>query len=318
MHVIAFDDGARVGAGRAGSAVGTGTVLRRWSVVVVQGVGDDPRLVVVPFGVADHEVTAAVCTRVPEGAVLGVHAIEGGVAVGAGPDVEGAVPHVAGVALVDAAGPPGVADEDPVLGHRRVGPRVERRRGREVVAPVRRHARLAAAVAAVPPDPVAAAASAAQEVAHRQVLHVDAVGLDLDAVAPAETGVLNRGVVAARLRRRGSRAGDDDVVAVHPPHADARRRDQDAVLRRPRLVVHAGRDEHRVTGAGGGHGRLDGAVPPCNPVERADEQGMGRRRLRRPGEGERGRQCEPDPAGQPQRPSPPSHERPPTVPARRA
>src|SRR5437588_4867503 len=60
VHVIAFDDGARVGAGRAGSAVGTGTVLRRWSVVVVQGVGNDPRLVVVPFGVADHEVTAAV------------------------------------------------------------------------------------------------------------------------------------------------------------------------------------------------------------------------------------------------------------------
>src|SRR5205807_2042801 len=84
VAVVALDDGGRMGAGGAGAAVGTGAVLGRRGVVVVQGVRDDPRLVVVPLGVADYQMTTAVRARVAEGAVLGVHAVEGGVAVGAG------------------------------------------------------------------------------------------------------------------------------------------------------------------------------------------------------------------------------------------
>src|SRR5205085_1108614 len=180
------------------------------------------------------------------------------------------------VALFDAARAAGVADEDAVLGHRGVRAGEERRRGGEVVAPVRRHPDLAAAVATVPPNLVAVlGAGTAEEVADGQVLDVDAVGLHLDAVTSVRRQALRRRVAAAGARARRQGAVEDHAVAVHAAKAHAGRGDQDAVLGRRRFVVHAGSDKDRVARLGCSHRGLDRPVRPggavffkeCEPVQ---------------------------------------------------
>src|SRR5204862_2682571 len=89
-------------------------------------------------------------------------------------------------------------------------------RGVDVVAPPRAHPDLPRAVAPVPPDLVPLAAVGAGEVvAHREVLDVDARGLeDLDSVAAVLRLLLGGGAPRAGGRAPFG-AVDDDLVAVH-------------------------------------------------------------------------------------------------------
>src|SRR5207244_9553799 len=202
MDVVAGDHGAGRGRSR-----GTGAVLGRGGVVVVEGVGDDAGPVAVPLRVLDPEVPPGVGAREAQSAVLGVHVVEDGVAVGTCAHVVRAVAHVAGVRVGQGPRPLGVADEEPVLGHGRRRVLKIGRRGGQVAPRPGTHADQAASVPAVPPDLVApVTVDAAEEVAHRQVLDRHTVGLrDLDAVATgrAQALVLWRG--AARRRSAGQR-----------------------------------------------------------------------------------------------------------------
>ena len=217
---------------RARAAARTGAVLRRGPVVVVLAVGVEPVLVVVELRVLDHQLAAGVRPRVAERVVLRPHVVDGLVAhLLAGADVEPRVVEVAGVVLVPGAAAP-VAREDPVLGGGRLVLVEGARRGqvRAVEAPA---ADLPAAVAAVPPDLVAGAARAAEEVARGQVLDRHAVGLvhhdpveaELAAAPVGGPEVLVGGVRAA-LRRAGLGPVDDHGVAVHPPQGHVGRRHQ--------------------------------------------------------------------------------------------
>src|SRR5207248_7882454 len=127
-------------------------VLRRGCVVVVLGVLRWTGLVVVELRVLDRQVPTGVRAGEAERAVLRVGVVQERVAVGTGADVVARVAHVGGVAVDDAPGPVGVADEDAVVPELRVNAvRVGRGRG-DVVAPPGADPDLAGTIAAVPPD----------------------------------------------------------------------------------------------------------------------------------------------------------------------
>ena len=275
-------------AGGASAVVGAGAVLRRRGVVVVLAVGDDAAGVLVPLRLLDDQVPAGVGARVAERRVLGVRVGEPRVAVRTRAHVVGRVAHVARVGVLDQPRPVHVAREDAVLAAGRVLAQEHGRRRREIGAVVAVQVHGAGAVATVPPDLVAAAAGAGQEVACGQVLDRDAVHLEhLDAVAarrvavPVERAQILR--VRARIARRraGLGAVDDHLVAVEAAQVEVRLRDQHgaggvAAGQRVHvvaaLVVVAGGDQDPVAGARGVDRLLDRREVARPPVRRADAE----------------------------------------------
>ena len=165
---------------------------------------------------------ARVRARVSEIAVLGVSAVEDGVAVWAGADVEGRVGLVVRVDLRVEARPERVGREDPVGGEWLFVAFVVGGGRRQVGAPPGSDFRFAAAVAAVEPDLIAATAAAGEEVAGGQVLDADAIGLEhVEAVAPGwlAFGVERPEVLVAgdrtALRCFGLGPVEHHPVAVH-------------------------------------------------------------------------------------------------------
>ena len=153
------------------------------------------------------------------------------------------------------------------------------------------HPDLSAAVAAVEPQLIAVvAAVAGLEVADRQVLDRDAVGLvDLDPVAPRRRAVAAVGTELLKARggiawARGAGLGsvDDDAVALHAAQMNARGGDQHASdlfghagVVGPRLVVVARSDQHPVAGLSGIDRGLDRCVRPGDAVVAAHPQHAG-------------------------------------------
>src|SRR5207237_7668293 len=185
VDVVLAEERAGVAAGGALVAAGTGAVLRRRGVVVVLAVGHDAAGVLVPLRLLHDQVPAGVGARVAERRVLGVRVGEPRVAVRARAHVVGRVAHVAGIGMLDQPRPVHVAREDAVLAAGRVLAEEHGRRRREIgaVVPVPVHG--AGAVAAGPPDRVAAAVGAGQEVAGGEVLDGDAVHLEHRDAVPA-------------------------------------------------------------------------------------------------------------------------------------
>src|SRR5262249_8011203 len=184
-----------------------------------------------------------------------------------------------GKAVLDRAGAAGARDED--APQRRLGPRRERRRGREVAALERTEPDLAGAEAPVEGD--LAALLAADEVAHGQVLDAHAGRRDHDAVAARSP---RAEVLPARLRVAGlgrslSGAVDDHARARQSTQVNVRRSDADAVTASRALVVVARPDEDPVARLRRVDGGLDRGVGALLALPAADEQrstpGSGRR-----------------------------------------
>ena len=201
----------------------------------------DPVLLWSNSRVLDDQVAARVGARVAERRVLGVGVVEGDVAVRARADVVVGVGHVRRVGVGDGGRARAVADEDAVRAGGLAG-RVVGRGRRQVRTRVGTHADRARAVAAVPPDLVAAAVGPGEEVAHGEVVDRDAVDLrDLDTVAPGRVAGPSSGPrswSAALVEHCGAPGlvpSITTLVAVHAPQVEVGRRR----ARRPPLGVAA-------------------------------------------------------------------------------
>ena len=181
-----------------------------------------------------------------------------------------------------------VAREDAVLGSGRVGAEEDGRRRREIGAVEAVQVHGAGAVATVPPDLVAPAVRAGQEVADGQVLdrhavdleHLDAVPAGGNTVPVGRAEVLRVGARVASTRA-GLRAVDDHRVAVEAAQVKVRLGDghaPDGVAVRarvrvvPAFMVVAGCDQDPVAGAGGVDRILDRRVVAGLALERSHSQ----------------------------------------------
>src|SRR6266566_4319710 len=250
-------------------------VLRRGPVVVVGASGEDTHLVLIPFAVLNEQMTPGIGTRKAQGAVLCMTINYDDIAVSTRPDIERRIAHIARVVMVKQTRTTDVAGEEAVESLSGSVVLVVGRAGGQVRSQVRPQANGATAIAAVEPDLVAVVpAIVAQEVAHRQVLHRRAIGLqDLDAVASAGTEVL-QGRVGTASRSAGQRAIHDHAVAVHASDVKIGSRHQHAISTGAPLVVVAWTDKNPVPRTGGIHRRLNRLKLSCNTMIASHAQHM--------------------------------------------
>src|SRR5690348_14841155 len=114
MDIVVADHCAGGGTGRTSFSIGASTVLRRGPVRVIEAVGDDASLVLVPLTVLYDQMTGRLSTRVAESAVLCVGMSKYDITVATGTYIVRRVAHIVRVGMVNQTRTAHITGEDAI------------------------------------------------------------------------------------------------------------------------------------------------------------------------------------------------------------
>ncbi len=114
MDIVTADHRAGSGSRWTRLPSRAGPVLRRGPVVVVEAIGEDPHLVLVPFAVLNEQMTPGIGTRIAKWAVLRMRMRDDDITVSTRPDIERRIAHIARVVMVEQTRTADVAGEDAI------------------------------------------------------------------------------------------------------------------------------------------------------------------------------------------------------------